>query len=80
MGMEIAKIEEIIEKEADKTYRDIKAKCKTYGELRRAISTRLKEANWNNNAIGKILLEKVMKRCEEEVEKIKMLPEKGSEN
>lgn len=74
------KIEEIIEKEADETYRDIKAKCKTYGELRRAISTRLKEANWNNNAIGKILLEKVMKKCEEEVEKIKMLPEKGSEN
>lgn len=78
--MEIAKIEEIIEKETDKIYKELKTKCKTYGELRRTISTRLKEANWNNNAIGKILLEKVMKRYEEEVEKIKMLPEKGSEN
>lgn len=76
--METTKIKETIEKEADKAYREIKAKCKTYGELRRTINTRLKEACWKGNTIGRILLEEVMKRYEEEVEKIKILPEKES--
>lgn len=72
--MEITKIEEILEKEADRLYRKMKSQCKTYGELKKAIHVRMREETWNNSAAGKILLEKVMKRYDEEVSKTKIHP------
>lgn len=77
---EITKIEEVLEKEADKLYRKIKGQCKTYGELKNKINARLREEKWNGSDIGKIVLEKVMRKYEEEISKIKTFPAKGSED
>lgn len=78
--MEITKIEEMLEKEAGKLYKKMKSQCKTYGELKEEIYARMREEKWNNSDAGKTLLEKVMKRYDREVSKIKMLPTKGSED
>lgn len=78
--MEIAKIEEILEKEAERLYRKMKSQCKTYGELKKAIDARMREEKWNNNDAGVALIGKVMKRYDEEVSNIKTLPKKGSED
>lgn len=69
--MEIAKIEEILEKEAERLYRKMKSQCKTYGELKKAIDKRMREERWNNNDAGVALIGKVMKRYREEASKIK---------
>lgn len=78
--MKITKIEEILEKEADRLYRKMKSQCKTYGELEKAIDARMRGEKWNNNDAGVALIGKVMKRYDEEVSNIKMLPKKGSED
>ena len=72
--MEITKIEEMMEKEAERLYRKMKSQCKTYGELEKAIDTRMREERWNNNDAGVVLNRKVMKRYREEVSKIKIHP------
>lgn len=69
--MEIVKIEEMLEKEAERLYRKMKSQCKTYGELENAIDARMREEKWNNNDAGVVLVRKVMKRYREEVSKIK---------
>lgn len=70
--MEITKIEEMMEKEAERLYRKMKSQCKTYGELEKAIDARMREERWNNNDAGVVLNRKVMKRYREEVSKIKI--------
>ena len=72
--MEIAKIEEMLEKEAGRLYRKMKSQCKTYGELEKTIDARMKEERWNNNDAGVALIGKVMQRHREEVSKIKIHP------
>lgn len=72
--MEITKIEEMLETEADRLYRKMKSQCKTYGELKKAIDTRMREERWNNNDAGVALIGKAMQRYREEVSKIKIHP------
>ena len=78
MEVQIAKIEERLEKEADTVYRNIKSRCKTYGELKNEIYIRLKQEKWRGSDTGKVVLEKVAKKYEEDVLRIEMPPLKGS--
>ena len=78
MEVQIAKIEEMLEKEADTIYRDFKSKCKTYGELKKKINACLKQEKWSGSSAGKIVLEKVANKYEEDVLRIEMPPLKGS--
>ncbi len=78
--MNIIAIEEMLEKEADAIYRNLKSKCKTYGELKTEINERLKQEKWSGSDVGQIILEKVEKKYEEDISKIEALPIGGSEN